>query len=286
MAHSEQKVSTDIEGQDRTRITNWLFCTPLFVIGSNSRTGTPRGRIGSPPGPSGHAESCGRIFKAVQQRQSARKGSTNFHRCAKIHQASRRPEKPRCGPSQSGKAEQRGRKKGVFLGIENRFHFHEIPDFEEIGLILKTFQGAYIRYWHDVGHARVQENLGIIGHNDLLEAYSEKIIGIHLHDVRGLKDHLAPGQGEIDYEEIKPFLKPPLLRSWSLMPTGCKGKTYQKEFGLSEQAACHDPLNPLLSHRPGIFKASKDWNVQLTLACHTHGGQVIVPMVWERGFSI
>ena len=103
-------------------------------------------------------------------------------------------------------------KKRVFLGIENRYHFHEIPNFEEIGLILKTFQGGHIRYWHDVGHARVQENLGIIGHNDLLNAYSEEMIGIHLHDVRGLKYHLAPGQCEIDYQAIKPFLKPSTIK--------------------------------------------------------------------------
>jgi predicted MPP superfamily phosphohydrolase len=45
-------------------------------------------------------------------------------------------------------------------------------------------------------------------------------------------------------------------------------------------------FNLLLSHRPGIFKACKDWNVQLTLAGHTHGGQIIVPMVGERGFSL
>ena len=50
--------------------------------------------------------------------------------------------------------------------------------------------------------------------------------------------------------------------------------------------AVSDQFNLLLSHRPGIFKASKDWNVQLTLAGHTHGGQVIVPMVGERGFSL
>ncbi len=45
-------------------------------------------------------------------------------------------------------------------------------------------------------------------------------------------------------------------------------------------------FNLLLSHRPGIFKACKDWNVQLSMAGHTHGGQVIVPMVGERGFSL
>jgi sugar phosphate isomerase/epimerase len=36
--------------------------------------------------------------------------------------------------------------------------------------------------------------------------------GIHLHDVRGLDDHLAPGQGEVDFEEIKPFLRPSTIK--------------------------------------------------------------------------
>ena len=34
-----------------------------------------------------------------------------------------------------------------------------------------------------------------------------EMTGIHLHDVKGIDDHLAPGQGEMDYEEIRPFLK-------------------------------------------------------------------------------
>ena len=57
---------------------------------------------------------------------------------------------------------------------------------------------------------------------------------------------------------------------------------------LAKISALAEPnqFNLLLSHRPGIFKTSKDWNVQLTLAGHTHGGQVIIPMVGERGFSL
>jgi len=98
-------------------------------------------------------------------------------------------------------------KKGIFLGIENRYHFHEMPDYEEIGVILKEFQGGHIRYWHDMGHAQVQENMGITLQKDLLEAYSEMLIGVHFHDVQGLDDHFAPGQGEMNFEEIKPFLK-------------------------------------------------------------------------------
>ncbi|NVM56663.1 MAG: sugar phosphate isomerase/epimerase [Desulfobacterales bacterium] len=109
-------------------------------------------------------------------------------------------------------------KRGIFLGIENRYHFHEIPDFEEIGVILKTFQGGRVGYWHDIGHARVQENIGIVRQKDLLRAYSEEMIGIHLHDVKGLEDHLAPGEGEMDYEEIKPFLNASHIRILEVHP--------------------------------------------------------------------
>lgn len=138
-------------------------------------------------------------------------------------------------------------KKGVFLGIENRYHFHEIPNFEEIGLILKTFRGGQLRYWHDVGHARVQENLGFLGHNDLLKAYSEEIIGVHLHDVRGLKDHLAPGQGEIDYEEMKPFLNPSVIKVLELNARRVKRKDLVEGIRLIQTRGLGTLLNLLNS---------------------------------------
>ncbi len=103
-------------------------------------------------------------------------------------------------------------KRGIFLGIENRYHFHEIPDLGEIGLILGKFKGGQIRYWHDVGHSKVQENLGLSSQRGLLEAFSEEMIGIHLHDVRGLDDHLAPGQGEMSFNEIKSFIRPSTIK--------------------------------------------------------------------------
>lgn len=109
-------------------------------------------------------------------------------------------------------------KKGILLGIENRYHFHEIPDLEEIGIILRKFKGGGIRYWHDVGHAKVQENIGLTSQKDILEAYSQDMIGIHLHDARGLDDHLAPGQGEMDFNEIKPFLKPSIIKILEVHP--------------------------------------------------------------------
>ena len=47
-------------------------------------------------------------------------------------------------------------KQNVCLGIENRYYFNEIPDYDEIGIILRLFDGGKIFYWHDVGHGHVQ----------------------------------------------------------------------------------------------------------------------------------
>jgi sugar phosphate isomerase/epimerase len=102
--------------------------------------------------------------------------------------------------------------KDLFLGIENRYHLHEIPDFDEMETILERFHGGNIRYWHDVGHAFAQESMGIIPQKDLLTAYSEMLIGAHLHDAEGLDDHRAPGQGEVDFGQLKSFLKPSHIR--------------------------------------------------------------------------
>jgi len=89
--------------------------------------------------------------------------------------------------------------RGVVLGVENRYHYHEIPDFEEIGHILGRFSGGSVCYWHDVGHAHVQERLGFLEPGALLRSYGSMLIGVHLHDAFGTDDHRAPGAGEIDF---------------------------------------------------------------------------------------
>jgi sugar phosphate isomerase/epimerase len=103
-------------------------------------------------------------------------------------------------------------KRGLFLGIENRYYFHEIPDLRETGIILRSFQGGQVRYWHDIGHAHVQEKMGLAAQKEFLQAYGDMLIGVHIHDAKGLDDHLAPGQGEVNYEELWPLLKSSPIR--------------------------------------------------------------------------
>lgn len=90
----------------------------------------------------------------------------------------------------------------VLLGIENRFYFHEIPDIEELKIIFKEFEGSNIGYWHDIGHAVVQERLGICSQKDLLRSFRNDMVGVHIHDIKGIEDHLAPGEGDLNFQQI------------------------------------------------------------------------------------
>lgn len=91
----------------------------------------------------------------------------------------------------------------VMLGIENRYYIREIPNFEEINLILSQFCNTNIYYWHDIGHAQVMENLGITKQRTFLSSFRERMIGIHIHDIVGMDDHRAPLTGEFDFNILK-----------------------------------------------------------------------------------
>ena len=109
-------------------------------------------------------------------------------------------------------------KQGVLLGMENRYHYHELPGLDDFKVIFAQFNGAPIGYWHDTGHAHANETLGIIPKDSLLQNNSDRLIGVHLHDGVGLDDHIPPGSGEIDFAALKPFLNADTIKVIELKP--------------------------------------------------------------------
>jgi sugar phosphate isomerase/epimerase len=98
-------------------------------------------------------------------------------------------------------------RRGVLLGVENRYHYHEIPSFDEIKIILDRFSGGAVRYWHDLGHAHALEQLGFLEPGALPQTYGPVLAGVHIHDARETNDHWAPGMGEIDFGALSQILR-------------------------------------------------------------------------------
>jgi len=106
----------------------------------------------------------------------------------------------------------------VNIGIENRYFFEECPNFDEMGVIFEKFGGGRIGYWHDAGHAQVQENLGFVTVKDLLSVCGKFLVGFHLHDVNGYSDHYVPGIGEVDFELLKEYMKKDTIKILEIHP--------------------------------------------------------------------
>ena len=101
---------------------------------------------------------------------------------------------------------------GVKIGLETRYYPHEIPNIEEGEYLLNLFKNKGLLYWHDVGHAEVSERLGIAPHSDYLKRFADCILGFHLHDLRGIDDHLAPFSGDFDFSKIAPYMQNGLIK--------------------------------------------------------------------------
>jgi sugar phosphate isomerase/epimerase len=113
-------------------------------------------------------------------------------------------------------AEQRG----LQLGCENRQALEEIPVESDFQFLFRELPSPNLRYWHDCGHAQIKENLGFIHHVLHLESLRDHLAGFHIHDVLfPARDHAAPGTGTIDFQALKPFVKPAHIKVFELSPS-------------------------------------------------------------------
>lgn len=100
----------------------------------------------------------------------------------------------------------------VVFALESRLHFHEIPDLEEVELLVSDAGGRGVAYWHDTGHVHLQGMLGIADPLAWLERHGRHTAGLHLHDVAGGTDHLPPGAGEVDWVGTRELAGSGMLR--------------------------------------------------------------------------
>ncbi|HLB26418.1 MAG TPA: sugar phosphate isomerase/epimerase [Dehalococcoidia bacterium] len=92
--------------------------------------------------------------------------------------------------------------RGVAIGLENRYHYHEFPGIDEMHELLADYPPTVAGFWLDVGHAEVLDRLGLVPKERWLDELGARCIGSHVHDVDGLADHRAPGLGDVDWSYI------------------------------------------------------------------------------------
>jgi sugar phosphate isomerase/epimerase len=102
---------------------------------------------------------------------------------------------------------------GVTLALENLPTWEAVPTELEMEELYRRFGPKHLRYWHDIGHAQVRENLGFINQERWLERLSASVAGMHIHDVAPpATDHLMPPAGQCDLARLKRFASMDILR--------------------------------------------------------------------------
>ena len=102
---------------------------------------------------------------------------------------------------------------GIRLGLENRYHYLDIPLPDELDSLLEAAGHGPNGFLYDVGHAQALHNLGFVEHEEWLQRLASRLIGLHLHDIRGLVDHGAAGRGEVDWDMVARYLPRDAVRT-------------------------------------------------------------------------
>jgi sugar phosphate isomerase/epimerase len=109
---------------------------------------------------------------------------------------------------------------GVVLGVETRDGYQEIPSLDEFSAVFGACDGLPVGYWHDAGHGAKLAYAGVIDeHEDYLRRYGDRLVGMHIHDTRGPRDHRAPGQGDTDFSMLARYLRADTIRTLELHPS-------------------------------------------------------------------
>ncbi|MGH2541832.1 MAG: sugar phosphate isomerase/epimerase family protein, partial [Ardenticatenaceae bacterium] len=90
----------------------------------------------------------------------------------------------------------------VSLGFENGEWIMSIPTQAEARHLLETFDTPALGLWVDPGHATILQRLGFSTFLEWVQLAPDRLLGLHYHDVNGLRDHLIPGKGTIDWRAL------------------------------------------------------------------------------------
>ncbi|MSR61323.1 MAG: hypothetical protein EXS08_02585 [Planctomycetes bacterium] len=90
------------------------------------------------------------------------------------------------------------------FAVEPGREIDELIAFESMGWVLDDLPN--LKYWHDVGSIHQRETLGLATQGQWLDAYSPRMLGVHLQDASAEEAELPIGTGEVDFKLIGEYL--------------------------------------------------------------------------------
>jgi len=107
---------------------------------------------------------------------------------------------------------------GISIGLENRYRYYDIPILDELEPLLDLTSEEWYGFQYDIGHAQTLDRLGLCNHEEWLSRYANRMVGVHIHDVKGIVDHQKPGSGEVDFEMVARYLSRQVYRTLEVSP--------------------------------------------------------------------
>ena len=139
---------------------------------------------------------------------------------------------------------------GVALGIETGYHAWELPTAGGMRRLLEGVElaesravvgdAAVVGAWLDTGHVGVQENVGTAtfeGWFGAVAGVGARWVGVHWHDVVGVRDHLAVGTGTVAGPLLGAVERRPVAASaWAGRSETCEFDHYLTDSEIAEGA--------------------------------------------------
>ncbi|MEI6788974.1 MAG: TIM barrel protein [bacterium] len=99
------------------------------------------------------------------------------------------------------------------LALELLPTWEAIPTEVELERLMLHFNSPWLRVWHDLGHGKIRENLGLTSHARWVKRLQPWIAGMHVHDVRPpAADHFMPPGGTLQFELFREIARGDIIR--------------------------------------------------------------------------
>jgi sugar phosphate isomerase/epimerase len=90
------------------------------------------------------------------------------------------------------------------FAVEPGKEIDDLLGFDAMGWVLDDL--ASLKYWHDVGSIHQRARVGLTPQGQWLDAFSPRMLGVHLQDASSEEAEMPIGTGEVDFKLVAEYL--------------------------------------------------------------------------------